>query len=225
MNIIDKDEILNNVNNNIKEADKIESAVFFAGSTDIKYFKFNDAVTYVVVYANPDNKETMPASIIIPTYYNSKPVAGITVDGFKNIDSLEKVYMGKEMKAIANSAFEGCSNLISVTIETDNVPKIGANVFKNTSDNLIIYVPESMVDPFKEDESWKIYSSRIKAINGSDIPDVPTIAENNGSVNVVVPTVVNSNNVTIINNFYFYKVDNYGKSSKEALIINDEKSE
>lgn len=28
MNIIDKDEILNNVNNNIKEADKIESAVF-----------------------------------------------------------------------------------------------------------------------------------------------------------------------------------------------------
>lgn len=29
MNIIDKDEILNNVNNNIKEADKIESAVFF----------------------------------------------------------------------------------------------------------------------------------------------------------------------------------------------------
>lgn len=97
--------------------------------------------------------------------------------------------------------------------------------FKNTSDNLIIYVPESMVDSFKEDESWKIYSSRIKAINGSDIPDVPTIAENNGSVNVVVPTVVNSNNVTIINNFYFYKVDNYGKSSKEALIINDEKSE
>ena len=225
MNIIDKDEILNNVNNNIKEADKIESAVFFAGSTDIKYFKFNDAVTYVVVYANPDNKETMPASIIIPTYYNSKPVAGITVDGFKNIDSLEKVYMGKEMKAIANSAFEGWSNLISVTIETDNVPKIGANVFKNTSDNLIIYVPESMVDSFKEDESWKIYNSRIKAINGSDIPDVPTIAENNGSVNVVVPTVVNSNNVTIINNFYFYKVDNYGKSSKEALIINDEKSE
>ena len=54
---------------------------------------------------------------------------------------------------------------------------------------------------------------------------MPTIAENNGSVNVVVPTVVNSNNVTIINNFYFYKVDNYGKSSKEALIINDEKSE
>ena len=57
MNIIDKDEILNNVNNNIKEADKIESAVFFAGSTDIKYFKFNeDEVKKQTFLRNPNSK-------------------------------------------------------------------------------------------------------------------------------------------------------------------------
>ena len=222
MNNIDRDEILKNLNNNAIYPDIVESKIVLAGTTDIKYFKFNEADTFYIIFADPLNKSYMPASIILPSYYKSKPVAGIGTSGFSNILSLTTVYMESEIKAIGNNAFSNCTNLDKVTINADLVPKLGSNVFSNTSENLSIYVPEKMVDLFKADNSWIDYKNRIKAIDNSDIPDnpeIPTIATNNGSVNVIVPTIVDSNNIVIINKFYFNSVADDDDESRRTTIV------
>ena len=207
----DTDEILNKLKNKTLIAEKVDSGFAMNDVTDISYFKYNETDAFAVVYADPLKKGAIPSQITIPSYYNNKPVIGIAENGFDYITNLQSVYMGQEIRTIANNAFLNCINLNRVTINSKTVPEIGLNIFMNTSPQLIIYVPQDMVDLYKEDNRWSIYKDRVQPISGSDIPvlpEIPTIATNNGSVNVVVPTIVNSSNITIINKFYFNRTDN-----------------
>lgn len=222
MNIIDSSEILNKING--ENVNVVEKNNFITNATPLKYFKFNENDEYAVVYANPEYEDSIPETVVIPSIYNNKTVAGIAVEGFSEIENMRKVVIGEGMRAIGNKAFLSCKDLVKVVIYTKSVPKLGRAVFTGTNNELLIYVLQSMVQSFKSDESWKNYENRIRAIDESDIPNVPEIAENNGCVNVIVPTIVNSNHISIINNFYFNTSEDISdyKETDSVIIMPEE---
>ncbi len=57
-------------------------------------------------------------------------VTGISAKAFKN-KKITQVIIGKNVKTIGNSAFEGCKKLVQVTVGS-GVTKIGKNAFKNS---------------------------------------------------------------------------------------------
>lgn len=66
--------------------------------------------------------------------------------------------------SIGSDAFNGCINLMSITINSSTPPTLGSNVLENTN-NCAIYVPSGSVNTYKSASGWSIYSSRIQAIS------------------------------------------------------------
>ena len=79
-------------------------------------------------------------------------------------NNLESVTISSSITSIAFQAFYGCAELRSVTVKATTPPTLGGNVFKNTSANLVIYVPAESVDAYKASSGWSTYASKIQAI-------------------------------------------------------------
>lgn len=72
-----------------------------------------------------------------------------------------------KVSLIANSVFNGCSNLESFTIYTETPPMLFDDIFADTkiaSGTGHIYVPASAVDAYKADSKWGLHSNVIEAI-------------------------------------------------------------
>jgi hypothetical protein len=68
----------------------------------------------------------------------------------------------------ANHTFYRCSSLTSVTFIGDVVPPYGIDMFYSTpiaSGNGYIYVPDNMVDAYKNASGWSTHASIIKGIS------------------------------------------------------------
>ena len=74
--------------------------------------------------------KTMTGNVIVPTYYQGYPVAGIDKDAFKNCTELKSVNLNS-VRFINDSAFEGCTNLEYVSLGT-RLEKIGMKAFLNS---------------------------------------------------------------------------------------------
>ena len=97
--------------------------------TDNKYFDFtlltND--NYLISAKDVDN---LPKRIMIPAYYNGKPVIGIKEFGFANSQILASVSFerGSKISVIHNSAFIDCNSLEKMDIP-ETVTTVGENAF------------------------------------------------------------------------------------------------
>ena len=71
---------------------------------------------------------------------------------------------------IGASAFFSCSKLTTLRLEnTEQVCTLfNVNAFYNTSRDLIVYVPDALVDSYKAATNWSTYASRINGI--SELP-------------------------------------------------------
>ena len=65
---------------------------------------------------------------------------------------------------IIYTVFLECSQLASVTAEATSPPFLSREAFKNTSSNLVIYVPAESVNAYKSASGWSNYASKIQAI-------------------------------------------------------------
>ena len=57
--------------------------------------------------------------------------------------------------------FSGASSLVEVTMVSETPPSIGSGTFNNHNANLVIRVPASAVDTYKNATNWRTYSSLI----------------------------------------------------------------
>lgn len=85
---------------------------------------------------------------------------------FTGCISLTSVTIGNSVTSIGDSAFGGCTGLTEIDFSTHNaVPTLaGTGVFGNTSSNLIIKVPLSLLDEWKAATNWATYADKIVGV-------------------------------------------------------------
>ena len=70
---------------------------------------------------------------------------------------------------IAGAAFQGCNELTAVILRSATLVRLGnANAFTSTavaSGTGFIYVPDELVDDYKEATNWSTYANQIKSIS------------------------------------------------------------
>lgn len=83
---------------------------------------------------------------------------------FSGCDKLTSITMNNVF-SIGESAFSGCNALKSVYCNKTSVPTGGKDMFHDTSDDLVIYVPVNSVNDYKNAEYWSDYADRIVGYN------------------------------------------------------------
>lgn len=107
--------------------------------------------------------------------------------------SLTEIELPSSITAIGNNCFYGCTSLVKLTSNAENVPETGNSVFGETPYNTMgcLYVPENSAASYKTAEQWKDWKN-IAAIGGGDIVihqcETPTISYSNGQLSFVSST-------------------------------------
>ena len=114
--------------------------------------------------SNAAFKALVDGSITEVTADMLQGVTNIKLFVFVNCSSLTSIIIPSSVTSIRTSAFENCTSLVSVTIEATNPPSVDGSVFRNTSSNLVIYVPAESVNAYKSASGWSNYASKIQAI-------------------------------------------------------------
>lgn len=159
--------------------------------TNIKYNGFQSCKTITSV--------TIPSSVVSIDSLDYKKDIG----AFAGCSSLSKVYFEKESKiqVIGIRAFSYCTKLEEVYLRSLTVPNLGRYAFYQVSDNIKIYVPETMIDKFKNDCMWKAYKENIFKLPSEDCtPEIPDVSTGAGGINngtVITIVKVTSNVYTI----------------------------
>ena len=91
-------------------------------------------------------------------------VSSINSSLFSSCTSLSSITIPHTVSSISYSVFSGCTSLTSVTVESSSPPSLGTDVFNNTNQSLVIYVPSGSVENYKAARGWSTYASRIQAI-------------------------------------------------------------
>lgn len=96
--------------------------------------------------------------ITIPEETNGFSVTGIEAYAFYGCNTLAAVSIPNGVAEIGNNAFDGCSDLLSVSIEVENPVSINESVFPNRA-NAILYVPAGCVSVYEKAEYWKDFKT------------------------------------------------------------------
>ena len=84
---------------------------------------------------------------------------------FYNNRYLRSIEIPNSVTSIGTNAFNGCSNLTSVTVRRTTPPTLGNKfAFSNGSSSLVIYVPSESVNRYKSVANWSNFASKIQAI-------------------------------------------------------------
>lgn len=89
---------------------------------------------------------------------------------FAYCSSLESLILPTSINLIENAAFYGCSALLSISLDSSEVPTLDCTSqkkgktdpsyhFAKTSDSFKILVPEDYLNQYKTASGWKLYSS------------------------------------------------------------------
>ena len=123
--------------------------------------KDNNGVRYY-----DDGKNT-----VVALYAISKDITIVSLDSrtteinqnaFRYCRGLTSITIPSSVTSIGDYAFFSCSILISITINKTTPPTLGKGVFPFNMRS--IYVPAQSVDIYKAAAGWKIYASKISAI-------------------------------------------------------------
>lgn len=92
----------------------------------------------------------------------SIPDSTVDIDygAFMDCNGITTVTIGTGIKSINSNCFKGCTSLTDFTIKATTPPTLYGDVFDNSSIPTI-KVPNASVDSYKNDTSWKQYSSKI----------------------------------------------------------------
>ena len=83
------------------------------------------------------------------------------------------------VKSIESYAFNDCSQLTSLTLLSEQPPKLGSYALYNTKDSLQILVPYGAVETYKAADGWKNHADQI---NANPAPAITTTNLSDGTV-------------------------------------------
>ena len=91
-------------------------------------------------------------------------VTSIGSHAFQGCSALTSVSL-PAVTSIDYYAFQGCSTLTSVILGNTETVVVGGSAAFPNSPNAIFYVPDTLVDSYKNHTSWSTYADRIKGIS------------------------------------------------------------
>jgi len=131
----------------------------FWGCTGLTSITLPNSLTYL---GNDALRYCTMTSINIPD--SVQTIGGLCFFGCTNLTT---VVIGTGFTTVTNpgQCFNGCVNLQSVTVKATTPPNTGSyDLFHNTNNSFIIYVPAASVNAYKSASGWSNYASRIQAI-------------------------------------------------------------
>lgn len=115
---------------------------------------------------------------------NTYPVTVIKKNAFSSCTKLTSVTIGKEIKSIGDEAFYGCKNLESIICLALTAPKLGSQVFSETSYKRELTIPfGSDYNSWKSYITWKKTYSLIQENETATLSTDFTITDKIGLVN------------------------------------------
>jgi len=97
---------------------------------------------------------------------------------FNGCEALERVSLPDSLRYMGYSAFQGCKNLRSITINVDSVPTLEDGAFRDLPSDFRIYVPKTHAKRYRD--AWPEYADHIAGndFNTDDIIKVNVDAAN-----------------------------------------------
>lgn len=128
-------------------------------SEDNRYYKATDDVLYDIV-----GKELIcyPAGKTASEYILPETVEYIYSNAFSNASSLERLVLPASVNQIGYFAFDGADNLCELVIAAPTAPF--AEELRLTNSELIIFVPETAVQNYKQKGYFSIFGNSIHPI-------------------------------------------------------------
>ena len=127
-------------------------------------FCYTSALKYIKI---PNNVYLIDDSAFynsgLKTIKLSDTLSTISSHLFYNSPNLESIIIPQQVLSIEDKAFTLCNNLKKIVSLPTNPPTCDAT-FGDDNDNLVIYVPSSSVNSYKNANGWSSYADRIQAI-------------------------------------------------------------
>lgn len=157
--------------------------------------------------------------IVIPDTYNGKPVIGISNDAFISCSELTSITISKNVASIGGYTFNGCTNLGSISVDTENqtYKSDGNCLLSKDGTNLILGCKNSVIpdDVVTIGDSAFAGCSSLYSIT---LPDsVTTIGDSAFIWCSSLAEITISKNVTSIGDFAFSNC-----SSIERIVVDDQ---
>lgn len=91
----------------------------------------------------------------------NKDLTKIKHRAFYSNRNLENIILPSSVEYIEDYAFYGCNKLMTVYCKATTPPTAGYGILSNVSDDLVIYVPKSSVNLYKNASGWTSYKDNI----------------------------------------------------------------
>lgn len=139
----------------------------YNGGSFSPWYSYNDQIKKIVV---ADKIFKIGKRAFQGTYAESvvlgSRVTSIGELAFSYNTRLKAITIPASVSTIGKDAFDSCYELDSVAfLRTQNVPTCGEKPFSLTNDNLIIYVPYSLIKKYRSAENLSVYGDKIKPHN------------------------------------------------------------
>ncbi len=160
------------------------------GYTLIKWLDTNEEVADLTKYPELSNVEMIGEGAFkglpnLKTVILTDKINFIDSEAFMNCTALESIKFGADLDEISARAFSGCTKLAKINIPK-YVRRIGGGAFDDCNAlktiilrhtqvapfhnqlgylNATIYVPNDLVDQYKNDMDWEPYKNKIKSIS------------------------------------------------------------
>lgn len=119
-------------------------------------------VTFVRPLKKTNKKFTVPATVKKDGI--TFEVTAVAKKAFKNNKRLTQVTIGKNIKNIGASAFEGAGKLKKITIQTSVLKKVGKKAFKGIHEKCKIKVPKKKLKDYQKRLKGKGQKSSVKIV-------------------------------------------------------------
>lgn len=101
----------------------------------------------------------------------------------EHLADVTEVVVGKDVSAIGQNAFRGCTSLVTVTSRAIIVPTFGSDALADCTALDEIFVPVTSETAYEAASGWSAFSSVMKGINGTCGENVKW-AYNNGTLTI-----------------------------------------
>jgi hypothetical protein len=131
--------------------------------TDAQCFEYCSTLTYVSLPVCVELGASTFRSCIALSSIDLPNCLSINIAAFQYCYALSTVHLSV-CTVIENNVFGYCSALTGLWIYTPSVCSLNGNRVFNNTNNVMIYVPASLVDTYKSATNWSSMASRIFAI-------------------------------------------------------------
>ena len=101
---------------------------------------------------------------------------------FKNRKSLESVTIPRQITAIPDDMFYGCSTLTKVILRPEAPPSLGSNAFYGLSGSVILVVADDVVADYQAADGWRDFFNNFRTDSNQNDSTVDIDAEDEDSM-------------------------------------------